>query len=439
MSGQTLARSVIAHEARALLARLETIEPFSMQVPMVAGAAPRAKTMRGIEGHLRRGRRDLRSRMEQFLGWLDGATGRDAPASDIQRRFVEVRLRFNAVLSELDVFADALGQRAEHRTGIWLAGLDRLAEDALALPEYYDPPPVICYLDRGLGAAIRRARTRLPTGSVSPVAVIQIPRERMVGAGIGSSIAHEVGHQALELLELVPSIISAMQAAPAAGRAARQAWTLWERWISEVMADVWGVARIGVGAVTGLVGVVSLPRVFVFRVAAHDPHPPPWMRVRIACAIGEALYPNPQWANLRSLWKALYPLEESPVVSSPLFAALDAAVPRVVETILEHRPARMNGRTVGEVLYRPNRRPERLLALFRAWREDPALARATPPSLVFAVVAQARAAGEITAREEAETLARLLTQWGVETAVSERFDGVALPGASPGRRRALFA
>jgi len=34
--------------------------------------------------------------------------------------------------------------------------------NALALPGFYEAPPVICYLDRGAGAAIRRARTRLP-------------------------------------------------------------------------------------------------------------------------------------------------------------------------------------------------------------------------------------------------------------------------------------
>ena len=99
------------------------------------------------------------------------------------------------MLTQFDIFADVLSQRSEHDTGVWLSGLDVVAADALALPDYYEAPPVICYLDRGHGAAIRRARTRLPGGSENPVAVVRVPRERMVGSGIASSLVHEVGHQ----------------------------------------------------------------------------------------------------------------------------------------------------------------------------------------------------------------------------------------------------
>jgi len=38
------------------------------------------------------------------------------------------------------------------------------------------------------GAAIRRARTRLPGGQPSPVGILRIPRERMIGHGVASII-----------------------------------------------------------------------------------------------------------------------------------------------------------------------------------------------------------------------------------------------------------
>ena len=50
------------------------------------------------------------------------------------------------------------------------------------------------------------------------------------------------------------------------------AWTLWERWIAEIVADFWALAKVGIAATTGLSGVVSLPRAFVFRIAMDDPH-----------------------------------------------------------------------------------------------------------------------------------------------------------------------
>ena len=93
--------------------------------------------------------------------------GRDGLREEQQRRFVLIRLEFNDVLSQFDLFTEVITQRSEHETGVWLSGLDVLAADALRTrpPRAgLEPPPVVCYLARGPGAAIRRARTRLPGG-----------------------------------------------------------------------------------------------------------------------------------------------------------------------------------------------------------------------------------------------------------------------------------
>src|SRR4029453_15356896 len=149
-------------------------------------------------------------------------------------------------------FNNVITQRSESETGVWLSGLDVVSADALALPGYYAAPPVICYLDRGVGAAIRRARTRLPGGGENPVAIIRVPRERMVGSGIASSLIHEVGHQGAALLKLVPSWRLVFQARQ---RESDQplVWQLWERWISEIVADLWSVARVGIASTLGLI------------------------------------------------------------------------------------------------------------------------------------------------------------------------------------------
>ena len=116
------------------------------------------------------------------------------------------------MITQFDLFNDVISQRSENETGVWLSGLDVVSADALSLPGgYYEVPPVICYLDRGIGAAIRRARTRLPGGGANPVAIIRVPRERMIGNGIASSLIHEVGHQAAALLDLVNSLRPVLQ------------------------------------------------------------------------------------------------------------------------------------------------------------------------------------------------------------------------------------
>jgi len=196
--------------------------------------------------------------IHRFLRWLRHPANAQAPPSLAQGRFTILRLRFNAVLAQFDIFADALVQRSEHEYGTWLGGLDVAAADALTLADYYEAPPVICYLDRGHGAAIRRARTRLPGGGDNPVAIIRVPRERMVGAGIASSLVHEVGHQAAALLDLVISLRPLLQALQEKGGREVVAWRVWERCLSEIVADLWSVGKVGVASTLGLMGVVSL-------------------------------------------------------------------------------------------------------------------------------------------------------------------------------------
>ena len=198
-------------EARALLTRLERVKPFSLQMTSVLAAAVSPGAQTAIESYLAKGRCALRELVLRFIRWLRTADGQAAAPAAAQSRFSILRMRFNAILSQFDIFADALVQRSEHDYGIWLGGLDAVAADALELPGYYETPPVVCYLDRGHGAAIRRARTRLPGGGENPVAIIRIPRERMVGSGIASSLVHEVGHQASALLDLVNSLRPVLQ------------------------------------------------------------------------------------------------------------------------------------------------------------------------------------------------------------------------------------
>jgi hypothetical protein len=321
-----------------------------------------------------------------------------------------LRLRFNAVLTRVDVFADVLTQRSEHDTGVWLAGLDAAAADALALPGYYDPPPTVCYLDRGMGAAIRRARTRLPGGGDNPVAIVRIPRERMIGSGVASSLFHEVGHQAAALLDLVASLRAVIADQPGAGTGA---WVYWERWVSEILADLWALARLGIGATLGLMAVVSLPRAFVFRIELDDPHPFPWIRVWLSCALGQALYPHPQWARTARLWEALYPLDPLPADKRRLIDMLQAGMPDLTGLMLGHRPDSLRGRTLGAVLETDTRQPDRLRRHYDAWLDAPMQAYRTRPALVLAVLGQARADGRLSPEGESRLLGKLLTRWAL--------------------------
>ena len=416
---------VLDHEARSLTARLARVKPFALIEPMIPAAAISRPAQAGIEDYLAGGRRELRSRIGQFRRWLQQPAGRDASPSEAHRRFTMLRLRFNTVLSQFDLFADVITQRSEHETGVWLSGLDVVAADALSLPGYYDAPPVVCYLDRGPGAAIRRARTRLPGGAENPVAIVRVPRERMVGSGIASSLVHEVGHQAAALLELVESLRPILKGMQQSGGRERAAWAYWERWISEIVADFWSVARVGVGSTMGLMSVVSLPRAFVFRISEDDPHPVPWIRVKLSCAIGQALYPHAQWGTLGELWDSFYPTDDLNQRTREVLELLVASLPGFVALLVNHRPRALRGKSLTEVMATHERQPARLTSYFKAWRGSPKSMRSAPPSLVFAVLSQARMNGDLSPEKEGRMLSYLLTYWALQSVLQGPTRGVS--------------
>jgi hypothetical protein len=284
----------------------------------------------------------------------------------------------------------------------------------LSLPGLYEAPPVICYLDRGHGAAIRRARTRLPGGEENPVAIVRVPRERMVGSGIASSLVHEVGHQGAHLLNLIGSLRPVLQGMQRNAGPQRLAWRYWEKWISEIVADFWAVAKLGVVATVGLMGVVSLPRVFVFRTEKDDPHPTPWVRLKLSCAMGQALYPHPQWAQLERTWASYYPVAGRDPQTRRFIDLMEQTMPGFVALLVNHRPAALRARSLREALASADRGPARLLSKFRAWQQRPREIRNAPPSLVFAVIGQARAAGLIGPEQESRLLAQALTYWALK-------------------------
>lgn len=418
MDPHQLSNALLEMEARGLLARLNQVRPLALHETMVPAAALPPRAALEVERFLHTGRIVLRRRVQDYLKWIRGP-GRQVPAAEQQHRFVLIRLRFNAILSQFDMFMEVVTQRSESRTGTWLAGLDVLADDALRItPFVKDPPPAVCYLARGPGAAIRRAKTKLPGGDLSPAAIIRIPRERMVGHGISSSLVHEVGHQGAALLGLVESLRRDLASRRPPAGPDQTVWRSWENWISEIVADLWSVATLGISATLGLLAVVSLPRYFVFRPSGDDPHPVPYVRVLLSCAMGDVLYPHPQWGRMRDTWKALNPLAGLPPERQRDLAAVEAGIPTFLRALLGHQPPSLAGRTLWEAFDTRQRTPDRLLQLHTAWHDDLGVMARQRPSLVFAVVGQARAAGRITPETESDLIGELLSAWALRSALA---------------------
>jgi hypothetical protein len=235
----------------------------------------------------------------------------------------------------------------------------------------------------------------------------------MVGSGIASSVFHEVGHQAAALLGLVESLRPELREMARTNPQDAEAWGLWERWISEIVADFWSVARVGVAATMGLMGVVSLPRPFVFRLDVRDPHPMPWIRVKLSAAMGRAMYPMPIWGELIDLWDSYYPPKGLDPHLLDTIATLERTIPALATLLLHHRPAALQGRSLLEVLDLQELRPAHLRSQLQRWRSEPHEMYKARPILAFAAIGQGRADGKITPEEESLVLGKLLTHWAL--------------------------
>src|SRR5688572_8925553 len=103
-------------EARALLTRLDRVQPFALQETTVAAAAIPRDSMLAIDRMLIAGRARLRQMVLSFVRWIRSRNAQGVRPHIAQRRFTIVRLRFNAALTQLDIFSDALTQRSERDT-----------------------------------------------------------------------------------------------------------------------------------------------------------------------------------------------------------------------------------------------------------------------------------------------------------------------------------
>jgi hypothetical protein len=402
----------LINEAQSLLTRLAQLKPFSLTMPMVKGASVSGRALQEVTGLLQKSKSNLHQSIGNYIRrLLKEKQTNQTGIEQLHQQFTMKKLRYNSMLDQLDIFADVLSQRSEHEVGIWLSGLDVLAEDGLTVcKNYFDVPSLMVFLERGHGAAIRRARTRLPGGDENPVAVIQIPRERMVGSGIASSLIHEVGHQAAESLELTASLRAVL------GEKRRMAtdtaaWHYYERWISEVLADCWAMGHLGIAATLGLMGVVTLPKYFQFRLDLDDPHPAPYVRVKLSCAFGSKLYPHPQWEKIWKVWRTFYPVDELPDEKKQVLKQIDETEDEFVKTVLHHRPVTLKGKTIAEIFPAKERQPFLLQQMFRQWKQQPELIRHASPTMVFAVTGQAKHDLAITADDENKLLTARLLNW----------------------------
>jgi hypothetical protein len=281
-------------------------------------------------------------------------------------RLLTVRFRRKYLQAEtaLDFYGDAVNTRTSPKTAALLRACDILAGRSLeqVLQPLGQPvPPVLTYVDRGLGASVLRSGLRLWDGrSISVAAAIKVTRHNLGGAR-PSALLHEAGHQVGFSLGWNDELAEMFQRefrrdAPEVGEA-------WAGWASEMAGDAFAFAHAGYAAVAALHDVIAGEQQRVWSVPPGDPHPPAGLRVVANAAMAQRLYGAGPWDDLVRSWALVHPAERAPAEIRELYVRSTARMPRIVEILLLRPMRAFNKRSLIDLVDPLRVRPDELTRL----------------------------------------------------------------------------
>lgn len=278
----------------------------------------------------------------------------------VRRELLLFRRRYLAVETMLDFYGDAINTRTSPELASALRACDFLARQslrALLEPLGRPTPPVLTYLDKGLGASILKAGLRLWDGrALSPVAAIRLVRHNLQRP---TSLIHETGHQAAHQLDWVPELQAALSSGlPSPGLGQR-----WAGWASEIAGDAFAFVHTGYAALAALHDVLAADDEGVLSVQEFDPHPTGYLRVLLGHAMCRHFFGAGPWDDLARAWTRVYPVERADPDAAALFRASRRALPRIVEIVLDRPYRAFAGRSLAQRIDPLRVRPDALSAL----------------------------------------------------------------------------
>ncbi len=248
------------------------------------------------------------TRLKSELQLAESAT----QLNDLHRHILTFRQKYLRVETIIDYYADAVNTRTNPKIAALLRACDILSHRSMAV--LLDQlakvtPPVLTYLDKGLGASILKAGLRLWDGNtLSPVASIKIVRHNLLRP---TSLIHEAGHQAAAILNWNEELAARLNQ-HIENSSSHSVAEIWSSWASEIAADAFAFIHTGYAAVAALHDVLAGEDRFVFRLNVGDPHPIAYLRVLLGIVMCRRFFGNGPWDDLATAWKLTYPIQRAP-------------------------------------------------------------------------------------------------------------------------------
>lgn len=269
------------------------------------------------------------------------------PPFNVQHGIELLKDQYIKVETMFDFFAQALSTRTTPEMTAMMRACDRIAQTAMNQflgPLGHPTPPVLVYLDKGLGASILKAGLRLWDGYTSnPVAAIKITRHNLLRP---TALIHEAGHQVAHITGWNDELASGLRAR-LKGSGEEMAET-WAGWSSEIAADAFAFVHTGFASIASLHDVVDGPRGCVFRYLPGDPHPISYLRVQLGIECCRQSFGKGPWNEMRIAWMEKHQVQDAATEIIHLLNSSLKAMPLLAEYILKHPLRVFRGRSLAD-------------------------------------------------------------------------------------------
>jgi hypothetical protein len=220
----------------------------------------------------------------------------------VQQQLLEFRQRYLRTETLLDFYADALNTRTSPNIATLLRACDVLARRSMS--QLLDQlgqttPPVLTYIDKGLGASILKAGLRLWDGKTeSLTAAVKITRHNLYRP---TALIHEAGHQIAHVIGWSEELAAVLDRELSV--VSPEVAGMWASWSSEIAADTFAFAHTGYAAVSGLHTVLAGGAAIAFRYIPGDPHPTGYIRILLGTEMCRQCFGRGPWEDLERTWR----------------------------------------------------------------------------------------------------------------------------------------
>lgn len=288
---------------------------------------------------------------------LESSGGQDNLRS-IKRGLLELRHCYLKAEETIHFYTVAINSRTTPGLAALLRACDILcirSMQELLQPLGKQVPPVLTYIDKGIGASILKAGLRLWDGKISSVAAIKVTQHNLYRP---TAIIHETGHQVAHILNWTDELSMALN--NELGNYPKIVGPAYAGWASEIAADAFAFVHTGFAAVAALNDVVSGTQQAVFAYHMHDPHPISYIRLMMNTEMCRQFYGPGPWDNLEEAFKNDYDINLVNLPSVELIKICTSAIPDVVRLVLK-KPYRAFGNQSLSQIIPPDRASPREL------------------------------------------------------------------------------